>query len=350
MKVAQIMLARGFGGAERHFIDLCRGLAARGDAVLAICHPAFSALAELHDIDGVNIQTVRALGPWDRLAGLRISRALAAFRPAAVQVHLARAAGLGAPAAAALGIPVCANTHNFIKLKYYRAVDHFIAPTTRLVDYLTGNRISAERVSFIPHFTSAPAAPPSPTSPSGKTTLVALGRLVEKKGYAVLLDALARLAADGPVPHLILAGDGPERSALEQQAGALGLAAHVEFRGWVSDPHTLLGDGGIFVIPSLLEPFGIVVLEAMAAGLPVVSSRSDGPLEILNEDCAWFADVGDADSLAAALRAALGDPAARQQKAAAALARFRDEYSDDVMIPRYQDLYARMAAARNNER
>src|SRR5207248_662901 len=102
--------------------------------------------------------------------------------------------------------------------------------------------------------------------------VVFVGRLVSDKGVDVLLEALARL---GDV-SAVIAGDGPERHALEEQASTLGLGGRVRFSGWVSstEREKLFAGATVFVLPSLWEePFGIVGLEALAAGLPVVASN-----------------------------------------------------------------------------
>lgn len=344
MKITQIMLAKGFGGAERHFVDLARELSARGITVQAICHEQFTGRRVLDNIDRISVTAIPVYGPWDKLASWRIARALAAFAPDAVHVHLARAAHLGGRAAHRLAIPVAANAHNFIKLKYYREVDHFTVPTTRLVRYLHELGIADHRTTFIPHFSAV--RPRRPHVTQATTRFGAIGRFVAKKGFSVLLAALHQMRAAGVSATLSIAGDGPERAALEGQVDSLGLANHVHFAGWLDDPDELLNNTDVFVLPSLAEPFGIVVLEAMAAGLPIVTTRTDGPLEILDESCAYFADIGARGSLAAAMTAAANDRDGRAQKARRALERFTATYTPDVAIPKFIDLYAQLSASR----
>ena len=137
----------------------------------------------------------------------------------------------------------------------------------------------------------------------------AIGRLVPQKGFDVLLDAFARLCQSPDFDHrLLLAGDGPERTALEARAAALGLAERVSFLGATDRPLTasLFRGAAVFVLPSRHEPFGIVVLEALAAGTPVVATDVGGVSEFLPVGShARLVEPGDAASLAAAIRAIL---------------------------------------------
>ncbi|WP_206673346.1 glycosyltransferase [Tepidiphilus baoligensis] len=88
MKVSQVMLSKGFGGAERYFVDLCTALARRGHAVQAICHRGSEAERRLRGIPNLELAPIRVLGTWDPLASWAIHRALRRFAPQIVHVHL----------------------------------------------------------------------------------------------------------------------------------------------------------------------------------------------------------------------------------------------------------------------
>lgn len=338
MNICQVMLAKGFGGAERLFVDLCRALAARGHEVTAVCHPRGQAAAMLRESPGVIVEPMRVAGNWDLLAVRRLRAVFAARRPRVVHAHLARAAHLAGRAARALRLPVIAKTHNYVDLKYYRNVDRFVATTVDQKAYLVRAGVAADRVEVIPNFSSIPPAA-AVAAPGGD--LAAVARLVPKKGVDVLLRALARLAAGGVDARLRIAGDGEEREPLTALAGSLGVGQRVRFAGWQADVPAFLAGASLFVLPSLDEPFGIAVLEAMACGLPIIATATQGPREILREDEAWLVPPGDERALAEAIAAALRDPAEGRGRAERALRRFHAEFAEAAVVPKLLELYAR---------
>lgn len=117
--------------------------------------------------------------------------------------------------------------------------------------------------------------------PSLRPVIGAMGRLHAIKGFDVLLQSAACLRTAGLDFVIRIAGDGPELSALKNLAERLGLNNHVEFCGWINDPIGFVSSADLFVLPSRYESFGIVLVEAMAAGVPVIASNSEGPYEVL---------------------------------------------------------------------
>src|SRR5581483_7457805 len=104
------------------------------------------------------------------------------------------------------------------------------------------------------------------------------GRLVHKKGFDLLVEAFARLAPDHPSLGLVIAGDGPARNDLVSQVERFGLPGRVALPGTLSQTQIALAmsTASIFVLPSRVEPFGIVVLEALRAGCPTIVSTRGG--------------------------------------------------------------------------
>jgi glycosyltransferase involved in cell wall biosynthesis len=138
---------------------------------------------------------------------------------------------------------------------------------------------------------------PVKTAPRRPPVIGALGRLDDIKGFDVLLRAAAKLRGQGVDFRLKLAGDGPEMGALRRLSDGLGLSDRVEFVGWVSNPGDFLTTIDLFVMPSRYESFGLVVIEAMAAGVPVITSDIEGPCEILKGGAlgTLFRNEDDAD-------------------------------------------------------
>ncbi len=173
----------------------------------------------------------------------------------------------------------------------------------------------------------------------------ALGRFVHKKGFDLLLSAAAAVAAQGAQFRLEIAGDGPERSTLEALAGELDISDRVVFRGWIDRVATFLADADLFVLPSRDEPFGIVLLEAMACGVPIIATRVSGPLEILDDGSALLVVPDDSQALASAMLSALGNEAAAAKRARTASAAYAAKYAEAVVIGRYVAAYRRLANA-----
>lgn len=343
MRVTQVMVAKGFGGAERYFVDLTLALAERGHTVQAICHPQFPKRGLLAGRPNVELLRTKVRGSWDWWARRAIGRALAAFSPQVVHAHLARAAHLGGQAASSLGIPVVVKTHNIVNLKYYRHVDFFLPTTAGQRDYLLRSGIAGERIRIIPNFSRLPLRQAALRQANQPPVFVAYGRHVHKKGFDVLLRAFRCLLDSGRAARLVIAGDGPEHERLRALAAELALPGHVEFTGWCDDVQALLARGDVFVLPSRDEPFGIAVLEAMAAGCPIIATRTQGPLETLDEATAGLVAIDDAGQLAAAMIATLADPAGRSARAQTAQQRFRERYSEDAVVPQIEALYTELA-------
>ncbi len=346
MKVTQLMISKGFGGAERYFVDLCAALGQRGVAVQAICHRRFVRRAELEESYGVDVCPVMVRGTWDVLAQSAINRLVGKHCPGVLHAHLARGSHFAGRAGAKLGLPVTAKTHNYVDLKYYQHVDHFIATTLKQRQYLLDKGIEASRITVIPNFTRLPGVEALPAPSAHESVFMSYGRMVQKKGFDVLLSAFRQYLDRTHAGYLLLGGDGPESIALKRLAADLGIGDRVRFCGWVEDVSAFLDQGDIFVLPSRDEPFGIVVLEAMARGKALISTRTQGPMEILDAETARLVEPGESPSLALAMEETALDRSGREARAARALRVFRERYSEAAVVPQLVQLYTSLARVR----
>jgi glycosyltransferase involved in cell wall biosynthesis len=164
-------------------------------------------------------------------------------------------------------------------------------------------------------------------------------RLNAQKGHGVLLEAIAEV----PDAHFLLAGDGPERGALEARAAELGVAERVHFLGRREDVPQLLAACDVFALPSLYEGSSLAVLEAMAAGTTIVSSAIGGTEELIEDGhSGLLVAPGDAPALAAALRRVLGDPELREGMAARARERVEAGLTREQNAERVAGIYRGM--------
>lgn len=206
------------------------------------------------------------------------------------------------------------------------------------------------RIEVIPNGidqTAALAAAQAPTPelvdlPPGQPVVCALARLSAEKDLGLLLDAFGRARRRHPA-NLLVVGDGPERSALEAQAVALGLGKAVRFLGYRANVFPYLARADLFVHTCQFEGFGYTLLEAMTCGLPVVATDCPyGPREVVGTaQCGFLVPPGDSEALAQALLTLLNDPQLRRQMGANARERAA-VLSVKAMMDRYTSLFTRL--------
>jgi glycosyltransferase involved in cell wall biosynthesis len=178
---------------------------------------------------------------------------------------------------------------------------------------------------------------------SERLRVLSVGRLVEVKGQAVLIDAFARLVADGCDAELTIVGEGPLREDLERLARDRGVADRVRFAGRVGQDDILsfYERADVFALTSFAEGVPVVLMEAMATELPVVASAVNGVPELVEDGVhGRLVPPGRSDLFAAALAALARDPEGRADMGAAGRERVAREFADDASAARLRDLMA----------
>jgi glycosyltransferase involved in cell wall biosynthesis len=182
--------------------------------------------------------------------------------------------------------------------------------------------------------------------PPAAPVIGTVGRLVAIKGYQYLLAAMPLVLAQQPDAHLLIVGDGVEGPALQAQARALGIPERVHFAGARSDVEKILKTLDLFVSTSLVEGLPTVVLESMAARVPVVVSDIPGNLELVTDGETGIVTPGaDPPALANAILAALAAPGHMRRLAAAAYHKARVSFSIEAVAGQYASLYHELLAA-----
>jgi len=214
-----------------------------------------------------------------------------------------------------------------------------IVLTPRLARRVTDGGVPAGRVHVIPSGVVAEDFDrdvPDPFAARPRPRVLFLGRLARQKGVATLVEAAARMREPA---EILVVGDGPERGRLEAAAARAGVAGRVHFAGF--RPHhevaAILRHADVFAVPSVYEELGTVLLEAMAAGLPIVASRTGGIPHAVG-DAAELVAPGDAGALAAALDSLLADRAAAAALSSRALAR-AGAYDWEALAEQILDVY-----------
>jgi glycosyltransferase involved in cell wall biosynthesis len=176
---------------------------------------------------------------------------------------------------------------------------------------------------------------------AGDLLLASVGRLAEQKGHRYLLSAVAKLVrARGVAARLMILGDGPLRTELEEQARAEGIADRVIFTGIRPDVFRVLSAVDVVVFSSLFEGLPVALLEAMAAGRCIVGTDAPGILDAVRPDReALIVPTRDADSLCEALHQVARAPGLSRRLGEAAHRRFLEEFTAAHMVGRYEALY-----------
>ncbi|HBR94045.1 MAG TPA: glycosyltransferase [Opitutae bacterium] len=345
MRISQIMLGKGFGGAERSFVDTALALAARGHAVQAICHAKFSKRDLLENVPNLELYRVNAGGEWDFWTPRKIEKLLLGFGAEIVHTQLKRAAWHGGRAAKRAGVPVVAKLHNYVQLARYKYVHTLFCTTQDQRRHVLEANWPEDRVEVVPNFSRIESVDFVKKASAGPLRILTYGRYVPKKGFDVLLRAFRSLLDAGIDAQLVIGGQGSELAALQALAAELKLSQQVELGVWIDDVSDALSMADLFVLPSLDEPFGVVMLEAMASGVPIVSTKTKGPLEVLNAGTAILVEIGSEDDLFKGMLAVANDRLAADKRAETALQLYRDCYYEAAVIPRIEALYRRVIAA-----
>ena len=274
-RVAHVMAGAVNGGAEMFYERLCVAQQEAGDAVLPVIrrNPARAGLLRAAGMAPVELGFGTALDLFTRP---RIRRALTAFRPRVAVAWMSRA-GMHLPRGDWVNV---GRLGGYYDLRYYRSCDHLVGNTRGIVAWLRRQGWAAEKTHYLPNFVAdfgetAPAA----DVPRGAKLLLGLGRLHADKGFDIAIRALKLV----PGAVFMIAGEGPERGALEALARREGVADRVVFLGWRRDAGALLRAADVFVCSSRVEPLGNMVIEAWSARRPVVAVAADGPGELLRD-------------------------------------------------------------------
>ncbi len=331
-RIAFLIPDMGGGGAERVALRLIEGFVARG-----------------HDVDLVLMQRQGALLPLVphgvRIVALGVSRMrnavvplvryLRRAKPDAMQVSMwpLTIVGIAAAGLARSGTRVVTSDHSTLSRQYagkprtlrflrwsiatfYPKASALIAVSRGVADDLAAlSGIGRAAFTVVPN----PVPAPSPNSQTDHAVdpmwrdathrILAVGSFKTEKNFALLLDALNRLDAAIDWRAVIL-GDGPLRPSLEQRAGALGIADRIDLPGFVPDPAPWYRTASHFVLSSDFEGLPTVLIEALHAGLTIVSTDCEsGPREILEDGGGTLVSVGDPNAMADAISQSLTSPA-----------------------------------------
>ena len=176
--------------------------------------------------------------------------------------------------------------------------------------------------------------------PHGAPLVVCVARLEPEKGHRTLLQALARVRAGRPDLRALIVGEGSQRQALEEAARELGIAQAVQFTGFREDARTAIAAADVFALTSPAEPFGLVLIEAMALGRPVVATDAGGPREIVvSGETGRLTPPDDPQAVADALSDLIARPDERLRMGRNGRRRYEDHYTTRRMAEQTLAVY-----------
>ena len=328
--VLNVMMARGRGGLEQAALDWHEGLRSEGVKVTSAGRSGGWFMDHCPPSERAPFST---FGRFDPFISWRLRRRAAGH--ACALLHGNRAMQIMARPLA--GVARIGVVHNFRYKPLIAKMDGLIAVSHGVAEALRRDHPQLPCV-VVPNLVRAPLAV---TRPVGQSPLqiVSLGRLHENKDFGLLIRAFAELRRSGVEARLTIGGEGPERGALEALAASEGVADCVSFPGWIDDRAAFFARADLFVLSSQVEPFGIVLIEAMAHGVPVVATRTDGPLDILTHgETGLLVARQSVEEMSAALMDLCADPDRARRLGAQGRASVLERWS-------FEGVAARMARA-----
>lgn len=346
----------GFAGGQSQVLGLTIALNRAGHRAELLCDPA-GALWGRAGAAGVACHALAIRNAVDWVAGFKMRRRLARERYDLVHFHTARAHAL-APFARGLGAALVvtrrmdyAPNQLLAPYLYNRAVDRVAAISGRVAEALERAGVARERIRIIPSGVDCEYfRPPSKSERAAaraalglsaqETAIGSVGMLERRKGHQCLVEAMARLRAEGLRPRCFIAGEGAEHGALAARIEQLGLDGSVVLLGALPDPRRLLWALDIFAFPSRQEGLGVALLEAMACGVAPVATSSGGPAEVIQPPgSGMLVAPGDPAELARALSRLARAPELRIEVAQAARARIVESFGLDATVRQTLELY-----------
>ncbi|KQY28733.1 glycosyl transferase family 1 [Caulobacter sp. Root487D2Y] len=327
--ILHAMLGKGLGGLEQVFLDyqpILEAYAARDGGAATGLVRAGGKVAAQQSGRVPPLTAMPAYTDWDPVTVGAARKIVKATAPDLILSHGQRPARLlarVAPAKAVLAI--CVHKPAF-DVETTRT--HYVCVGRHLADLAIERGVPAQRVHFVPNAVKPPTTLATPFRDGiCAPRVVAAGRLHPKKGFDVLIAALALLRDQGQGFECEIAGEGDERGKLEGLIAQHGLGGRVRLVGWRGDVSAFLATGDVFAFPSHQEGFPLVLLEAMAVGLPAVSAAIPGPVEMIDGGVdGVLVPPGDPAALAKALAGVIATPQKARALGVAARAKVLADY------------------------
>ncbi|MFA7244227.1 MAG: glycosyltransferase family 4 protein [Patescibacteria group bacterium] len=371
MKVVQIIADSGFGGGEAHVLGLLKNIDQKKFEPFLVCSPGILS-GKVREIDGIHVLEIKFRSKFDFSAKSRLEKILSEiqtrdnpFRPMIVHTHGPRAGFIGRRAAPK-GVYQVYTEHIWnesyhlenrvnewlqkraLRILNYRT-DAIIAVSNAVADFLIKNKMApAKRVMVVPNGIDTKSLQLSACNIQARhghqpPIIGNIGNLNLQKGQEYLIAAMPEIIKKFPLATLEIIGEGEEREALKLQITNAKLQKHVTLLGRIDNPTKYMKRWNVFVLPSISETFGIVVLEAMSTGVPVIATKVGGIADIVSDRKNGIMIKAESPSqIAQAVIEIIGHPAL-----AAKLAREGKEtakkYDWRIVVGQIEEVYQKLA-------
>lgn len=319
MRVSLVMTSMGLGGVQQSIVPYSLALKQLGHEIQLLVVEGSGVLRQLAD-NGLEDHETRLKRGWKLfrfLPNKSLRAHVESFAPDVV-IGFAQMGFFEAERALRrLDVPVITRVGSMKipRLKTFHKADGWLATTPEMQQTLAGLGYPAERIFLVPNFLAETSVPRPLGALHTPPRVGSMGRFSGRKGFHVLIDAIALLRDRGVTVECAIAGDGRTRAELEEQIADRGLSGCVELVGWLDNVQKVRFIEGLdlFVSPSLNEPFGFVYLDAMRVGAPIIACPTVGARYIFSTPgTAEIVPLDDAPALAGAIEKVLSDDARRR--------------------------------------
>ncbi|QQS40168.1 MAG: glycosyltransferase family 4 protein [Acidobacteriota bacterium] len=362
LRIALVSTEAGWYGGERQAYLLAKILREKGHSCTGIVRKG-GQLAQRLERAGVPIVTFKGRGR-DPMSLMTIRRELKRLDPDIIQFNDGQAMNSGPLASLGLSaVKIAARRVDFpirSVSRYRRGVDLVFCVSEAIREVCIESGIPGSMLRVVAEGVD-PTRMESGDRSKGRASLyigedvpllLSVARISLHKGHEFLVKAMKKVAARRPDAMLALAGEGDLFESVKEQVSDLGLTEQIRFLGYRSDVPDLMKAADLFILPSIMEGLGTSVIDAMFAGIPIVTTEAGGIPELVRQregeegPCAWIVPPADPDSLSDAILEAMENEEERDRRSARALERANREFTAEAMAERTLAAYREALADR----
>jgi glycosyltransferase involved in cell wall biosynthesis len=353
MKLLAVIEAYSMTGPAKNLIEfatLARELGVETTVATFIRGRESNIFTETARSSGVQVHVLRERGLADRAVLKDLAALVSRQKPDVIQTHAVKSHFLARLAGLPKSAPWIAFHHGYtwptFRARAYNQLDRWSLRAASKVltvsipfrDELASKGVNPDRIEIVHNAIRPDWGTAKPAAAPDRKTILIVGRLSREKDHLTLLRAVERIRDLNP--HLVIVGEGPERARIEREIKQLGLSGQVTLTGHQPSAEPYYGAANLAVLSSLSEGSPNALLEAMAAGVPVVATNVGGIPEIVkHEESALLVPPGDIDAMAAAMSKLLTDSSLARQLADRAHMLVLVKHSPQARAKRLVDIY-----------